>query len=85
LTAASDARVSRRLRMRMMQRRIKKLKSRRIGSRRMRGGNLMHVPQHGESCVPGQLNCPGNIAQSILSTQAQANANSHGDNPNPQQ
>lgn len=71
---ASDARVSRRLRIRMMQRRIKKLKS-----RRMRGGDTNTVPQHGASCSKEQPNCAGNIAQTLLSVQAQGVANSHGD------
>lgn len=93
---ASDARVSRRLRMRMLQRRIKKRKSRRRGSRQMqmRGGSgggqggqaplqpaVQTVPQHGgPSCTAGDTNCAGNISKGILDLNAQAVANSHGDN-----
>jgi len=54
----------------------------------MRGGSgqqvplqpaVQTVPQHGVSCTPGDTNCAGNIAQGILSVNAQAVANSHGD------
>jgi hypothetical protein len=38
------------------------------------------VPQHGTSCTAGDTNCAGNITQGILSVNAQAVANSHGDN-----
>jgi hypothetical protein len=82
----------------MLQRRIKKRKSRRSGTRQMqmqmqmRGGSggqvplqpqpaaVQTVPQHGTSCTAGDTNCPGNITQGILSVNAQAVANSHGDN-----
>lgn len=79
---ASDARVSRRLRLRMLQRRIKKRKSRRRESlqRRMRGGELQTVPQHGASCADSSdTNCAGNISKGILDLNAQAEANSQGD------
>ena len=79
---ASDARVSRRLRMRMLQRRIKKRKSRRSGSlqQQMRGGEVQTVPQHGTSCNnPNDTNCAGNISKGILDLSAQAAANSQGD------
>ena len=79
---ASDARVSRRLRMRMLQRRIKKRKSRRSGSlqQQMRGGEVQTVPQHGTSCTdPKDTNCAGNISKGILDLSAQAAANSQGD------
>ena len=94
-----DARVSRRLRMRMLQRRIKKRKSRRHGSLQrqrqlqlqMRGGSgqqvplqpVQTVPQHGSSCTAGDTNCAGNISKGILDLNAQAVANSHGDKVSP--
>ena len=75
---AFDARVSRRLRMRMLQRRIKKHKSRRRGS--LRGGQVQTVPQHGASCTnPNDTNCAGNISKGMLDLSAQAAANSQGD------
>ncbi len=83
---ASDARVSRRLRMRMLQRRIKKRKSRRSGSlqQQMRGGEVQTVPQHGTSCNnPNDTNCAGNISKGILDLSAQAAANSRGDSVRP--
>ena len=90
-------RVSRRIRMRLLERHIKK---RRIGSSKsnmqkmMRGGDNDaaamgggdQVPQHGASCVPGAPNCAGNAAASLLTANRQATANAHGDsitnNPN---
>jgi hypothetical protein len=95
-SSAFDARVSRRLRLLMLQRRIKKRSSRRRKSLRLRlqlhGGSggagvplqpesetTPTVPQHGASCTPGEPNCAGNITQGILSLNAQAVANSHGD------
>ena len=77
-SSAFDARVSRRLRLRMLQRRIKKRKSRRRTLLELqRGGEF--VPQHGISCQPGQSNCPGNTTQALMSVNAQAVANSRGD------
>ena len=68
----------RRLRMRMLQRRIKKHKSRRRGS--LRGGQVQTVPQHGASCTnPNDTNCAGNISKGMLDLSAQAAANSQGD------
>lgn len=81
---AFDARVSRRLRMRMLQRRIKKHKSRRRGS--LRGGqpDPKTVPQHGTSCTnPNDTNCAGNISKGMLDLSAQAAANSQGDSIKP--
>lgn len=90
-------RVSRRIRMRLLERHIKK---RSIGSsnsnmqKMMRGGDNDAagmgggdpVPQHGASCAPGAPNCPGNAAASLLTANRQATANAHGDsitnNPN---
>lgn len=95
-SSAFDARVSRRMRLLMLQRRIKKRSSRRRKSLRLRlqlhGGSggagvplqpesetTPTVPQHGASCTRGEPNCAGNITQGILSLNAQAVANSHGD------
>jgi hypothetical protein len=77
-SSAFDARVSRRLRLRMLQRRIKKRKSRRRTLLEMQRGGVF-VPQHGTSCQPGQSNCPGNTTQALMSVNAQAVANSRGD------
>ena len=95
-SSAFDARVSRRMRLLMLQRRIKKRSSRRRKSLRLRlqlhGGSggagvplqpesetTPTVPQHGASCTRGEPNCAGSITQGILSLNAQAVANSHGD------
>lgn len=95
-SSAFDARVSRRMRLLMLQRRIKKRSSRRRKSLRLRlqlhGGSggadvplqpesetTPTVPQHGASCTLGEPSCAGNITQGILSLNAQAVANSHGD------
>jgi hypothetical protein len=83
----------------MLQRRIKKRKSRRHGSLQrqlqlqMRGGSgggqvplqpaVQTVPQHGSSCTAGDTNCAGNISKGILDLNAQAVANSHGDKVSP--
>ena len=77
-SSAFDARVSQRLSLRMLQRRIKKRKSRRRASLRLQWGGVP-VPQHGSSCVPNQPNCAGNTTQALMSVNAQAVSNSHGD------
>lgn len=77
-SSAFDARVSQRLRLRMLQRRIKKRKSRRRASMRLQWGGVP-VPQHGTSCMPSEPNCAGTTTQALMSVNAQAVANSHGD------
>lgn len=90
---AFKTRVNRRLRIRMMQRRIKK----RINNSstlklrlRMHGGiggtdnaNPVNsnyvVPQHGHSCAAGETNCAGNEAAVLLSAKNQMTAYAHGD------
>jgi hypothetical protein len=84
------SRMSRRLRMRMLQRRIKKRKNSAKqlhlqlqmrgggGDGAVEGGNLT-VPQHGHSCSPGELNCAGTSTSTILSASNQMEANSLGD------
>ena len=90
-------RVSRRIRLRLLQLRIKKrniISSRNRSNAKMqkmmRGGNNNDadnigggdkVPQHGASCTPGIPNCPGNSAASLLDASRQATANAHGDSP----
>jgi hypothetical protein len=39
------------------------------------------APQHGESCGPGQHNCPGNSSALLLETSRQATVNAQGDTP----
>ena len=84
------SRMSRRLRMRLLQRRIKKRKNSAKqlhlqlqmrgggGDGAVEGGNLT-VPQHGHSCSPGELNCAGNSTATILTASNQMEANSLGD------
>jgi hypothetical protein len=89
-------RVSRRIRMRLLERHIKKRRSTNSNMQKMmRGGDNdaaamgggEPVPQHGASCVPDAPNCAGNAAASLLTANRQATANAHGDsitnNPNP--
>lgn len=90
---AFKTRVSRRLRIRMVQRRIKK---RNASSGKLQlhyggGGGSgsgsesntenaeFTVPQHGNSCGQGELNCAGNEAAILLATKNQMTANAHGD------
>jgi len=85
--AAFKTRVSRRLRIRMVQRRIKK-RNAATAKLQMRGGsgelnaetNKYTVPQHGHSCGQGELNCAGNEASVLLAANNQMIANAHGDN-----
>jgi len=91
-------RVSRRIRMRLLERHIKKRRSTNSNMQKMMrggdndaaamgGGDPVPVPQHGASCVPDAPNCAGNAAASLLTANRQATANAHGDsitnNPNP--
>jgi hypothetical protein len=80
-------RVSRRIRMRLLERHIKKhtVGSNSMMQKMMRGGNnevaldAQTVPQHGASCAPDAPNCPGNAAASLLTAKRQGIANAHGD------
>ena len=82
-------RVSRRIRMRLLERHIKKhsIGSNAMMQKMMRGGNNDtnigggdRVPQHGASCSgSADPNCPGNAAASLLDATRQATANAHGD------
>ena len=84
--AAFKTRVNRRLRIRMVQRRIKK-RNAATAKLQMRGGsgelnadtNNYTVPQHGHSCGQGELNCAGNEASVLLAAKNQMTANAHGD------
>lgn len=83
--AAFKTRVSRRLRIRMVQRRIKK-RNAATAKFQMRGGSDSDaenadytVPQHGHSCGQGELNCAGNEASVLLAAKNQMTANAHGD------
>ena len=88
--AAFKTRVSRRLRIRMVQRRIKK-RNAASAKLQMRGGSSdggsesntenanYTVPQHGHSCAQGELNCAGNEASVLLAAKNQMTANAHGD------
>ena len=82
--------MSRRLRLRLLQRRIKKRKNsaKQLHLQlQMRGGggdgavegSTLTVPQHGRSCSPGELNCAGTSTASILGASNQMEANSLGD------
>ena len=85
--------MSRRLRIRMVQRRIKK-RNAASAKLQLRGGGgggggdssesttenaELTVPQHGHSCGQGELNCAGNEAAVLLSAKNQITANAHGD------
>jgi hypothetical protein len=37
------------------------------------------APQHGDSCTPGQHNCPGNSSAVLLDVQRQSTVNAQGD------
>jgi hypothetical protein len=88
-------RVSRRIRMRLLQMRIKKRniasasrsRTKTMMQKTMRGGNgdlalgdKDLVPQHGSSCSGNaDPNCPGLAAESLLTASRQSTANAHGD------
>ena len=84
-------RVSRRIRLRLLQRNIKKRRvaaSIKRSNALMMGGNIDAgsdmgggdpVPQHGASCAPDAPNCAGNAAASLLTANRQATMNAHGD------
>jgi len=85
-------RVSRRIRLRFLQRHIKKRSAASIkrSNALMMGGNGNAdtatdmgggdpVPQHGASCAPNAPNCAGNAAASLLTANRQATMNAHGD------
>ena len=74
--------MNRRLRIRMVQRRIKRNTA--AAKLQMRGGSSNEndhytVPQHGHSCAEGELNCAGNEASVLLAAKNQMTANAHGD------
>lgn len=71
----------------MIQRRIKK-HNEATAKMQMRGGSSENnssvnenytVPQHGHSCKPDEINCPGNDAAVMLAAKNQMTANAHGD------
>jgi hypothetical protein len=83
-------RISRRVRMNLLHRKIRKSKNnytqrrsrRRSRSRsQMQWGGETTVPQHGVSCAGGaaQQNCPGNTSAALLDASRQAAANAQGD------
>lgn len=81
-------RVSRRIRMRLLERHIKKhsIGSNSMMQKMMRGGNnevaadAAPVPQHGRSCSGNtDPNCPGLAAESLLTASRQSTVNAHGD------
>ena len=85
--------VNRRIGLNLLHRKIRKNKNTqnrtRTRTRTQRqlqyGGNsglpLATTPQHGESCSPGQHNCPGNSSALLLDVQRQSLVNAQGDNP----
>jgi hypothetical protein len=78
-------RISRRVRMNLFHRKIRKSKNNQCRSRsQMQQGGEATVPQHGVSCAGGaaQQNCPGNSTQKLLEASRQAEANAQGDPTN---
>lgn len=88
--------VSRRVEFNLLHRKIRKNKHNqnrtrtRTRTRTQRlaqyGGNvndlpLATTPQHGESCSPGQPNCPGNSSALLLEVSRQSTVNAQGDIP----
>jgi hypothetical protein len=81
-------RISRRVRMNLFHRKIRKSKnnqtqrrSRNRSRSQMQQGGEVTVPQHGVSCAGGaaQQNCPGNTSAALLDASRQAQANAQGD------
>lgn len=82
-TASQRKIVNRRVELNLLHRKIRKNKNTQSRSRTQRqtqyGGAT--TPQHGESCSPGQHNCPGNSSALLLDVQRQSLVNAQGDNP----
>ena len=86
---AFQRRVSRRVQLNMLHRKIRKSKNnytqrrnqRRSEQLQQQGGEPVTVPQAGVSCAGGaaQQNCPGNTSASLLEASRQATANAQGD------
>ena len=93
-TASQRQIVNRRVELNLLHRKIRKNKNNqnrtrtRTRSQRLAqyGGNvndlpLATTPQHGESCSPGQPNCPGNSSAVLLEVSRQSTVNAQGDIP----
>ena len=88
-TASQRQLVNRRVELNLLHRKIRKNKNTHNRSRSQRraqyGGNsdlpLAMAPQHGDSCTPGQHNCPGNSSAVLLDVQRQSTVNAQGDTP----
>ena len=89
-TASQRQIVHRRIEFNLLHRKIRKNKNNQNRTRTQRraqyGGNVSEfpnatTPQHGESCSPGQHNCPGNSSALLLDVQRQSLVNAQGDTP----
>ncbi len=89
-TASQRQIVNRRVELNLLHRKIRKNKNTQNRTRTQRraqyGGNvnelpLATTPQHGESCGPGQHNCPGNSSALLLEASRQSTVNAQGDFP----
>ncbi len=89
-TASQRQIVNRRVEFNLLHRKIRKNKNTQNRTRSQRqaqyGGNISNLPlattpQHGESCGPGQHNCPGNSSTLLLEVHRQSIVNAQGDTP----
>jgi len=79
--------VNRRVELNLLHRKIRKNKNNQNRTQTQRlaqyGGNsdlpVANTPQHGESCSPGQHNCPGNSSALLLEVNRQSLVNAQGD------
>lgn len=90
LTASQRQIVNRRIELNLLHRKIRKNKNNQNRTQTQRqsqyGGNINDLPvattpQHGESCSPGQHNCPGISSALLLDVQRQSLVNAQGDTP----
>jgi hypothetical protein len=91
-TASQRQIIHRRVEFNLLHRKIRKNKNNqnRTRTRTQRqsqhGGSVNNLPlattpQHGESCSPGQPNCPGNSSALLLEVSRQSTVNAQGDTP----
>ena len=87
-TASQRQIIHRRVEFNLLHRKIRKNKNTQNRSQRRAqyGGNVSELPnattpQHGESCSPGQHNCPGTSSALLLEVNRQSMVNAQGDNP----
>lgn len=81
-TASQRKIINRRIGLNLLHRKIRKNKNtqnRSRSQRRAQYGGEVTTPQHGESCSPGQHNCPGNSSALLLEVQRQSLVNAQGD------